>query len=188
MIEIIPNWHPLFVHFTVSLLTTSVVFYLLAFTTKYLKAIPLTIVSEFEIVGRWCLWVGAIITIFTVAAGFYAYYTVKHDVTSHVVMTTHRNWALPTASAIFLAAIWSAWRYYKNKGLTIIFIGALLVLQGLLLITAWFGAELVFRYGIGVISLPQPEELIHHHNGVMPTSKPMMQPTDQTQRQHEHTE
>jgi uncharacterized membrane protein len=28
MIEIIPNWHPLLVHFTVGLLSTSVLFYL----------------------------------------------------------------------------------------------------------------------------------------------------------------
>lgn len=156
-------WHPIFVHFTVALFSTSVGFYLLAYITGQLKIIA-KIALELEIVARWCLWIAAIITIITITAGFYAYYTVEHDVTSHVVMTTHRNWALPTASAIFLIAIWSGWRYYKQKTLTLVFIISLLIVQGLLLVTAWYGGELVYRYGVGVMSLPKIERDEHHHS------------------------
>lgn len=122
-----------------------------------------TFFSEFETVGRWCLWLAALITIGTISAGFYAYYTVKHDAVSHAAMTVHRNWALLTALSIFLMACWSVRRYVKHQKLTLLFVIPLLVVQGLLLTTAWHGGELVYRYGIGVMSLPQAEEVGHQH-------------------------
>ena len=144
MIEIIPNWHPIFVHFTLALFSTAVSFSVLAYITSHVKRTPRSLVLEFETVARWCLWVSALITVATIAAGFYAYYTVKHDDVSHAVMTVHRNWALLTATAIFLMACWSAWRYVKHKRLTLTFVIILLVVQGVLLTTAWHGGELGF--------------------------------------------
>ncbi|HHU0079791.1 TPA: DUF2231 domain-containing protein [Legionella pneumophila] len=161
---IIPNWHPLFVHFTVALLSAAVLFYLLAYLFTHFKLSSATVTREFEIVGRWCLWLAALITVGTIGAGFYAYYTVLHDAKSHAAMVVHRNWALSTATAIFIVAGWSTWRYLKYKKLTLRFIFALLIAQGLLLITAWHGAELVFRYGVGVMSLPKAQEMKHHHS------------------------
>ncbi|MBA2655303.1 MAG: DUF2231 domain-containing protein [Gammaproteobacteria bacterium] len=84
-------------------------------------------------------------------------------------MINHRNWALPTAAAIFLLACWSVWRYIKNERISLMFIIALLVVEGLLLSTAWRGRELVYRHGLGVMSLPQSaKELEHHHPDQMP--------------------
>lgn len=42
----------------------------------------------------------------------------------------------------------------QTKPLSITFILALLVMQGLLLSTAWRGGECVYRYGLGVMDLP----------------------------------
>lgn len=164
MIEILPNWHPIFVHFTVGLFSTAFVFYILSFLSKFIRIVPIKLVSEFEIVGRWCLWVAAIMTIFTVVAGLYAYNTVRHDEASHIAMTNHRNWALPTAGLILLLALWSLWRYSKHKVLTIKFIIPLIIIQILLLCTAWRGGELVYRHGLGVMSLPQAKDEGHHHH------------------------
>ena len=52
MIEIIPNWHPLFVHFTVALFSTSVGFYTLAYLFTKLKLFP-KLVVDFEEVARY---------------------------------------------------------------------------------------------------------------------------------------
>lgn len=163
MIEIIPNWHPLFVHFTVALFSTAVVFYWLSFIVARITYFKPSLAQEFETVARWCLWFVALITIGTISAGLYAYYTVGHDEASHMAMTDHRNWAIPTAIAIILTAIWSAYRYFKQKKFNLIFLFILLIVQGMLLSTAWRGAELVFRYGLGVMSLPQVEEVGHNH-------------------------
>lgn len=164
MIEIIPNYHPIFVHFTVALFSTAVGFYCLSFLTAGLGLFKLTTVQEFETVARWCLWVVALLSLITLAAGFQAYYTVRHDTVSHLAMTNHRNWAIPTAVAMVLVALWSVARYQRQKKLTLTFILALLIVQGLLLSTAWRGAELVFRYGLGVMSLPKAEGEGHQHS------------------------
>lgn len=162
MIEIIPNWHPIFVHFTVALFSTSVGFYSLAYLCSKLAILPKA-AAEFELVARWCLWVVGVLVIGTVLAGLYAFNTVRHDAPSHLVMIDHRNWALVTAGTMILTALWSIWRTYKRKVITITFIIVLLSVQGLLLATAWRGAELVFRYGLGVMSLPKAEGEGHHH-------------------------
>lgn len=191
MIEIIPNWHPILVHFTVGLLSISVVFYLLAYLSAYLNIfLGTTIRGELEVAARWCLWSGAFITIFTVLAGLYAYNTVNHDTQSHIAMTNHRNWALTTAMIAILIAIWSIWRYSKQKALSINFILALLIMQGLLLSTAWRGGEIVYRYGLGVMDLPNStdESMDHHKSGEVesPIENDQMPSTKNNSSQHEH--
>lgn len=187
MFEIIPNWHPVFVHFTVALFSASAGFYVLHYVTKYIKRIPAWLSTEFETVARWCLWVVCLITIATVSLGFYAYYTVKHDAVSHAAMTTHRNWALMTASCIILLALWSIRCYVKQIKIMLAFILALLIIGGLLLTTAWYGGELVYRYGLGVMSLPTAEAVGHqHHHDVKNENQIRSKKLDSNNQQHMH--
>jgi uncharacterized membrane protein len=192
MIEIIPNWHPIFVHFTVALFSTALCFYMLAYLCKSLRIFS-KVASEFEIAARWCLWFVGIIVIGTILAGLQAYNSVKHDEISHLAMTDHRNWAFPTAGVIVLVALWSLCRTYKQKPITITFIIILFIVQGLLLATAWRGAELVFRYGLGVMSLPQAEEMghLHHHEMTMDSTQQKsavaVSPTEMQEHHHERT-
>lgn len=151
-----PNIHPIFVHFTYALMMTS--------------AVSLLIVSfmpaggwrdTLKSAGDWMLAVGAFAIIATVAAGFQAYYTVAHDAPSHAAMTTHRNWAVPTAIALLLLA---GWRYLKRASrpgpaFSLLFLAA----AGVLTVTAWWGGKLVYGYGLGVNSLPQAEGPGHSH-------------------------
>ena len=160
MIEIIPNWHHIFVHFTVALFSTAVGFYSLSYVADKCH---LAITKELASVSRWCLWTAACITLFTVIAGLQAYNTVAHDAPSHLAMTDHRNWALPTATVMVSLALWSVFRFRRQTPLSLIFLLSLFIGQGLVLSTAWRGAELVFRYGLGVQSLPQAEGKGHHH-------------------------
>lgn len=156
--EIIPNWHPIFVHFTVALLLTSVGFFLLArFDPSAARR------QRWSILAHWNLWVGAGITVITVAAGFYAFNTVDHDTPSHEAMIEHRNWAIPTFLYFSAMAAW-AWRGARaSKEISTAFIAALLLGALLVLSTAWHGAELVYRHGLGVISLPEVEKEGHAH-------------------------
>ena len=163
VIEIIPNWHPIFVHFTFALFTTSFGFYGLTYIISRLNITFKSLVNEFEIVARWCLWAGALLTIITVFVGLYAFNTVTHDEISHGAMREHRNWALPTAAMILLAAAWSWWQYMKQKKEpTLMFLIVLVLVQLSLLSTAWHGSELVYRYGLGGVSLPSPAQPTHH--------------------------
>ena|SRR3990167_5081726 len=159
MIEIIPNWHPIFVHFTIALISISALCYFIAyFTAKY------SFGQELLIVGRWCLWFSVLFAIATVIAGFIAYYSVAHDTPSHEAMTSHRNWAIATFIIIVMVAGWSVWLCYKHKAVSFIFILSLLIAFSLISVTAWHGAELVYRYGLGVMSLPKKEQMSRSHD------------------------
>jgi len=157
MFEIIPNWHPIFVHFTVALLSLAVV---LAIAVLFVQS-PLK--EQWRTVAHWTLWFGAGISIITGLAGLYAYNTVAHDTPSHAAMTEHRNWAIVTILLFLTLAVWSILWVRKNKPLGVVFVVCMLVSGVVLATTAWHGAELVYRYGLGVKSLPKAEGEGHNH-------------------------
>jgi uncharacterized membrane protein len=171
MIEIIPNWHPMLVHVTVGMLTTSVLFHIASFLVD----------SDFKLkrqwlyVGNWTLWIGCFFILITIMAGWYAFMTVNHDSMSHTAMIHHRNWAIP-ASLLFLALGVVALRSVKkNRPPHALFVASLFVGFLMLITTGWLGAEVVYRHGVGVMSLPNsdveesmPSEISHessHHHG-----------------------
>ncbi|MBL1148480.1 MAG: DUF2231 domain-containing protein [Pseudomonadota bacterium] len=145
-IELIPNWHPVFVHFTVALLSLSALMYLTGFVLKK---------ENLLVVARWNLWIGAIITVGTVLAGFHAYNTVAHDGPSHAAMTDHRHWALMTASVFGVIALWSLIMHRGAKTVSAAFVLVILLASGLLAITGYKGGEVVYRHGTGVMRLPK---------------------------------
>jgi uncharacterized membrane protein len=160
MIEIIPNWHPIFVHFTVALISTAGLFFILAKLLSNLK-----IGTELRISGQWTLWMAGLITIATVVAGFFAYYSVAHNPDSHIAMTIHRNWALATLLVLLICCVWSIIHYRNKTNPTSAFIVALLILLALVAVTAWRGGELVYRYGVGVDVIEKKAKNITHGHG-----------------------
>lgn len=154
MIEIIPNWHPIFVHFSVALLTLSVVFHLLERLT-FVRGLR----AELQVVARWLLWLGTAFAVVTAATGWLAYNSVAHDDASHAAMTDHRNWALTTLGVFAILALWSLWAWLRKRepvkgAAAFVFLTVLVAGGGLLAGTAWRGGELVYRHGLGVMSLP----------------------------------
>lgn len=152
-----PNIHPILVHFAFALSVSAAIAY---------------IGAAFAPAGRWreslrpaadwMLTFGVVAILATVAAGFQAYYSVAHDGPSHEAMTTHRNWAVPTS--IFILGL-AGWRFVSRKKppngifVTLLAIGALS-----LTVTAWWGGNLVYKYGLGVQSLPAVTGDGHDHD------------------------
>lgn len=160
MIEIIPNWHPILVHFSIGLLSTSVLFYV----ASYFSDRNFRLQRQWLHTANWTLWIGCLFAIITVMAGWHAYNTVSHDAASHAAMTLHRNWAIPTA-VVFIILGLSAFRIVKlNRRPTSLFLSCSFIALLMLMTTGWLGAEAVYRHGLGVISLPQVEESGHHHS------------------------
>lgn len=165
MIEIIPNWHPIFVHFTVALWSLAVVFNV-AF--PFLPEGNLR--REWQCLARWMLRLGTGFGMITALAGWFAYNSVSHDELSHAAMTDHRNWALVTLGVFILLTGWSWWCERKRRPAGKIVLAGMVVGSILLAVTGWRGAEAVYRYGLGVMSLPAVEGAghSHHHDGPMP--------------------
>jgi len=160
MIEIIPNWHPLLVHFTVGLLTTSVLFYLASAVLSRTNSWK----QQWLNMANWSLWSGCLFAIATAIAGWLAYNSVAHDSASHAAMTLHRNWALPTASTFLLLGLWAIFIARKDRRPGFLFLTFSTIAAGLLMVTGWLGAEAVYRYGLGVKSLPVVTEGADGHN------------------------
>ena len=186
MIDIIPNWHPVFVHFTIALLSISTLLYAAGIARQK---------PNLLIAARWNLWIGVAITVGTLLAGLFAYNTVVHDDVSHVAMTSHRNWAFGTA-AVFMALALRALK--AQRGATAIqtgFVFAMVLATGLLLITGYKGSELVYRYGMGVVSTPDMRSLSLIQHGHEPDavkapdaegSAPGEAPARGTAHHHDH--
>ncbi|MBI5450700.1 MAG: DUF2231 domain-containing protein [Gammaproteobacteria bacterium] len=178
MPDIIPNWHPVFVHFTVALCSLAAGLFAI---TPFVKP-PLQ--QQWQIVARWALWFGGGFTIITGLTGLYAYNTVTHDTPSHVAMTDHRNWALATITLFVALAVWSMVRVRRNQALGTVFIAVMIIAGGVLAATAWRGAEVVFRYGVGVMSLPRPEGAGHVHEHASADQPPGNEVDNAEQQDH----
>lgn len=158
MVEIIPNWHPMLVHFTVALVCVSgVLFVLSRLVTNW------QLEDQWLACAYWSLWIGALISVGTVIAGWMAFNTVEHDTVSHEAMVVHRNLALVTLIVIIIMAIWAIVQYVQEMSPSIIFMVCMLLSVAMVGSTAWHGAELVYRHGLGVMSLPQKEDHDHSH-------------------------
>lgn len=178
--EIIPNWHPVVVHFSVALLVTATLLLSWALIQGRVESSDKLVSS-----GRLVLWLGLVAIVVTVVAGLQAYYSVNHDSPSHLAMTNHRNWAFMTLVAFAISGF-MMWRKRKDQ-LTALTVWALVLSTGLLLSTAYRGGELVYKYGIGVQSLPVVSGEGHDHEHAEGEGHDDVPKQDESQP-HEHAE
>jgi len=158
MIEIIPNWHPALVHFSIAFATAAA-----AFTAAGVVFKKWPYAAQCLVTGRWMLWGAALFALIAAAFGWFAFNSVAHDEVSHAAMKVHRNWALGALTALLALAAWDVWRGRSSRmpspGFLVLLVAVWLLVMG----TAWHGAELVYRHGLGVMSLPKPEGMGHAH-------------------------
>jgi uncharacterized membrane protein/ketosteroid isomerase-like protein len=159
VIEIIPNWHPIWVHFAIALLVTGTVIYAVfgwkanSGTTEPTQAL---------VVSRWMIWLGAIASLVSLLTGYWASTSVAHDDLAHANMLVHRNWAIG-ATVIFV--IGAGWEFLRRKANRAAVLSVALFLAGsaALLVTGMEGAENVYEHGLGVKRLPDVSDHDHSH-------------------------
>lgn len=158
MVEIIPNWHPILVHFTIALLTIAALLFLIpAFAGRNHS------LHGIETTANWNLWLGAALTMLTVVAGFRAAGSVAHDDAAHLAMDNHKLWALGTATLFVVLALWNTWRVHRGQAVGLAFAAVMLLGLAGLTATGLRGADLVYRHGLGVMALPQSADGGHDH-------------------------
>jgi len=130
-------------------------------TLKFIGERPVQ--KQIRILAYWNLWLGTGFAIVAAIAGWFAYNSVAHDTASHAAMTEHRNWALLTLSIFVAISFYSIQPYKSAKKTGLVFITVMLLAFVLLTTTAWHGGEAVYRYGLGVMSLPVVDGEGHAH-------------------------
>lgn len=162
MPEIIPNLHPLFVHFPIALVSLSALFHVVAVAARGKPC-----AAHCAILAHTTLWLGALAALPTVFFGWQAFNSVSHDEASHAAMLVHRTWALGTLVLLLVLAGWDAWRSKVDTNPALWFVALVIGAWGLVATTAWHGGELVYRHGLGVMALPAPEGDHGHDHGHM---------------------
>ncbi len=150
MLEVIPNWHPIFVHFTVAFISSlgllQLVIWLKGGGEKQ---------KELLFMQKVLMIISTLSVLATVFTGWLAFNSVAHDTPSHMAMTDHRNWAISTAAVFLVGAI----LYFVRPSLRGSLVGILMIASSsLVVVTGFKGGELVYRYGLGVMSLSQVSE------------------------------
>jgi uncharacterized membrane protein len=142
MPEIVPNWHPAVVHFPIALAVTATLLLLLG------RWRPAN--STFTASGRLLVLGAALSAGLAAALGWYAFQTVEHDGAGHLVMLSHRNWALAGTAGLIAVAVWDGMRQRAEQAAHGLLLPIMLLISASLGVTGWLGGEMVYRHGIGV--------------------------------------
>lgn len=150
-----PNLHPLVVHFPIVFWVTAAIAW--AFATFHENER----VWQF---GRWLHVSGASAAVIATAVGFWVTDRMGHDSPGHDLIHVHRDLMLVATTLSILIAALGWWRRGPDKKWRIGLTTASLILVSVMTLGADRGAELVFRYGIGVAGDPPPHTQGHDHD------------------------
>ena len=155
-------WHPLLVHFPLTLLLAGVIVEAIAWWKRRTSLLS---------AGRMLLTCGVLLAVPTVATGLLAYGRVDHSDTAHSIMTLHRNLMLASVGLFAVAVIWR-WRAGERVAAeprsAALYAALLVAATAALVVGGDRGADLVFEEGLGIPS-ERMEAILserygdHHH-------------------------
>ncbi len=147
------NLHPLVVHYPIALLTA---FLLLEFLGFILAR------ENLSTAATWMLYLGAIGAVVTVIAGLKAAGGVSHAEVVHSIMERHEQLGI---AVLIMAVFLSIWRLVVKGTFSAAARVIHLAVAFIMVVTMVFGADMgglmVYKYGVAVKAVPQPEA--HEH-------------------------
>ncbi len=141
-----PNPHPLVVHFPIALLMASVFFDMIANWRQR---------EVFEKVAKWNLALGVLAGIAAVVSGLLAEASVPQFPVIQETVERHETLAFVTLGVFAILFLWRFIKNGKSFERRRTFYLALAVIGILILgATAYYGGELVYKFGVGMPSQP----------------------------------
>lgn len=139
--------HTIVVDFAVALLVTSVVFDLLGGLAEE---------PELRTAGWWTLLFGTVAAAFSVISGYDAAADAPQAPPVAEVVVLHRNLGIAGLAAFAACALWRGARRGRipDGRLAPLYWATALVGVALVVVTAYHGGMLVFRFGVGVAAAP----------------------------------
>jgi uncharacterized membrane protein len=145
--QIIPGWHPIVVHFAVALSVTA------AFALLVSRFVPALRMSQLAaVLGTFNLCLGAVFSLLAIVTGLAAVWDLHLAAAPRAAVSTHVKWAFFTTLALMLIAVWRGFGCAAEDRPSNVFVAALIGTMSAVSITAYFGGENVYRYGIGVLT------------------------------------
>lgn len=146
-LEAAPNIHPMLIHFPIALWLSALLIWIGHAVTGR---------DELWVGGRLMLTLGTLGGIAAVATGFWATNQMGHSASGHDLVHVHRDWMVATTVLATLTT-GGAWLYRGSSATPRLALIALLCVTTVLLtVGADRGANLVFRYGVGVLNEAPP--------------------------------
>ncbi len=138
------NLHPLLTHFPIALLLSSVAFYWAGLRWKE---------RGLDKASSYTLWLGLAGTVVTIISGLVAAQSIPLDSPAMQTLTTHKFLGIATFVIFSIQAL-CAWRSKGIYSPAKLVLHTIIQLSGVALIIAvgYFGGELVYTFGIGVLT------------------------------------
>lgn len=141
------NLHPLLVHFPVAFLSG---FFLLDLIASLAKK------PQWREFAGGLLYLGTVMALFTVIAGFIAANSVAHGENVHSIMETHEVFGLAILSLATLLSLWRLKTGSQIQGeMNILYLILSAVLGLCLLLGADLGGLMVYQHGVAVKAVPE---------------------------------
>jgi uncharacterized membrane protein len=136
----LPNLHPLAVHFPIALLPLAVGLDLLGIVHGR---------TELRAVARWTLWLGTLGAAVAVLTGHEAADVLRPEVGTQAgtLMTTHHDVAMGVLGA---AAVLSVWRLIGAERARALYLAVAVALVAAVVVVADLGGRMVFVHGVAV--------------------------------------
>ena len=141
-----PGWHPFIVHFALALTVAGGV----ALGASRLWQTRRTR-RRLAIWGTLNLCAGAAFVVLAIASGITGIWNLNLPAAARAAVSTHVKWAFLTALTVILVAVWRGAGAAPEEPPSNLFLVVMAGAVACAVLTGYFGAENVYRFGIGVL-------------------------------------
>ncbi|HWS99840.1 MAG TPA: DUF2231 domain-containing protein [Pyrinomonadaceae bacterium] len=134
--------HPIFVHFTIALTASSLIFDALGFFTSR---------ASLTAAGGWTLLGSALMTLMTISTGLTSSTRAPvEEGEARSFLRAHMALGLAFYGLLLAVTLWRLSLWQTGAGVSWLYLGALAVVTLVMTVQGYLGGELVYRYGVEV--------------------------------------